>query len=103
MLVTVLKAFPLSLGGAKKQQLAVDDVVDVPDELFDGLFAEKYIDDGVDITAAVAGEITIPEGWADLGLPALKALAASISGQVPTSKTKAVEVIKAELARREAV
>lgn len=100
MLVTVLKAFDYSHDGMRVQPLQKGDPVEVRDELFDGLFGAGFIDDGAEIGAAVGAEVPIPEGWEALELPGLKALAAAITGQTPTTKAKALEAIKAELARR---
>ncbi|MFZ0267769.1 hypothetical protein [Caulobacter sp.] len=101
-MVTVLKAFAYAHDGMHVVNLAKGDVVEVRDDVFDGLFDAGNIDDGADIGAAVAAEITIPDGWETIQWFSLRALAASIRGGPVSDKRDAVAVITAELARREA-
>lgn len=116
----VLKAFPLAADGRNNVQCNVDEYVDVPVNLVNGLEAEGFIkkapgrakEDMVPENKAETppenkveapadtGNSDIPADWRDLAWPKLRALASSLGGKV-TTKDDAIEAIEAHLAASE--
>lgn len=114
--MTVLKPFPYGDDGIHASDLAAGETHQIHEELTAGLVREGYIeiapnDAGASNVSSPTGTavgaggqaliVEIPDDWATLAWPSLKALGAKID---PLAKTKpdCISAIEAELAKRAA-
>ncbi len=102
MLVTVLKPFPYAHDHITIRHLAEGDVVEIHDDLIEGLEGEGFIGEPPPAAPANTALVEIPAEWAKLQWFKLQALAKLIVGGPVANKVAAVEIIEAELARRAA-
>lgn len=109
MWVKVLKPFRYAPDGMRVRELSSGDVLQVHDDLIEGLHAEGLIEaaEEGEIEAAATGAVLvaepveIPDDWADLHWFKLRALARKLNaGAPPKDKAAAKALVEAELARR---
>lgn len=107
----VLKAFPYAHDHHRTASLAKGAVVEIDDDVFEGLQAEKFIREATEdeIEAASEGPVVldapvdIPADWPKLQWFALQRLATALNGgHKIANKPAAIAVVEAELAARAA-
>lgn len=109
MMYKVLAAFPYSEDGRFTKSLAVDDLVEIREDLVEGLAHAGLIGEATeeDLAAAAGGAVVIaapvdiPDHWRDLHWFQYRKIAVALNGGQPVgSKSAAVAIIEAEQARR---
>ena len=109
MLYKVLAAFPYSHDGRFTKTLAVDDLVEIREDLVEDLVSAELIGepDDEDLAAAAGGAVVIeapveiPDGWRGLHWFQYRPIAVALNGgQNVGNKAAAVAIIEAELTRR---
>lgn len=113
MYVKVLKPFPYAHDHHNIDHLVEGSVVLIDDAVAEGLEAEGFIGEATaeEIEAAQQGEVVvveahaveIPEGFETMKAIALQALARKLGAPTRVTKPQALELIRAEIARRAAV
>lgn len=108
MYAKVLKAFPYAHDHVAVRLLAVGEVLEIDDGVFEGLEDEKFIVSATEEEIAALQEgsvvvlepVEIPADWDKLSWFKLRALAEKVSGGKVPKKDLATAVITAELAKR---
>lgn len=100
MRVPVLKAFPYAHDGCNFEQLEAGAVVEIHDELIQGLSDEGYIGEPGSTPPSRPEAVEIPANWRELHWFKQLALARRLTGDAVSNKPAAIAVIEAELAVR---
>ena len=103
--VRFIRAYTVKDGSGKKYKAGeVVDLQDASANHFINRRAAVLVGEEAEAPQAEAGDglVEIPEDWASLGWPDLRALASEVSGENVRSKDQAVAAIKAELESRAA-
>lgn len=108
MLVKVLKPFPYHADVRTVLALAAGDVVEIQDDLVEGLEAEGFIDEATaeDVEASRSGAVVIddpveiPADWRAFKWFQIVAIARKLGAPSNVNKAVAIATIEAELAAR---